>query len=262
MRSRELDAQADKRAADAAIQPLFHAGFAGEALRDTTRDPGDKAVPDRAHRDEYDAEREESERFVLTVRGDELRKKRYEEQHDLRIQHIRDETLREELKQRFRRGFFVCLRFGGGVGLVMLRENQAHAEIDQINRAGNLDDGERGRRCGEDRRQTERARERMDDAASRNAERRHDARAAPLSDTASDDVRSVGAGRDVEKKYGDEEEGKTGDAEHRKLQTGECVLTAVYFSAAPVSQSLIGARNAGLSRATRPPGIRAPAGVC
>src|ERR1700743_2092076 len=110
MRSRELDAQADKCAADPAIQPLFDAGLAGEALRDAARDPCDEAVPDRAHRDENDAEREESERFVLTVRGDELRKEGYEEQHDLRIQHVRDETLREELKQRFRRGFFVCLR--------------------------------------------------------------------------------------------------------------------------------------------------------
>ncbi|EDO83065.1 hemagglutinin domain protein [Burkholderia pseudomallei 406e] len=54
----------------------------------------------------------------------------------------------------------------------------------------------------------------MHAAAGRDAERGHEAGAAPLRDAAADDVRGVGPRRDVQQKDRRHEQAKMGDAEH------------------------------------------------
>src|ERR1700754_2302649 len=142
----QLHAKSDKCTADNTIEPLLDARLAGKTARDAAGDPRDKAVPHGAHQHEDDAEREKRDRLVIGAGADELRKERYEEQHDFRVQHVGHEALQEQLTHRLLRNGCGALRAGRirccarcRVRRRLLREDKPYAEINQVDRADEFD---------------------------------------------------------------------------------------------------------------------------
>ena len=123
---------------------------------------------------------------------DELRQESEEEERHLRVQHVRDHRLHEYDPQPRSRQIRHCCRRSRA-------RDQLNADDHQVDGAG---DAHRvvGERDGSEQScKTERERGDVDQRAGRDAERREDARGAPVAHAARGDVQHVRAGRQVER---------------------------------------------------------------
>ena len=131
---------------------------------------------------------------------DELRQEGEEEQRRLRVEDVDDDALGEVPAAAARRPL------GIRVGLVGAPEQRADPDHDQVQRAEQLDDGERRRRRDENRRQPERREREMEERADVDPEHRRETGAAALVDAARDDVEHGRAGHGEDRERGERED--------------------------------------------------------
>jgi len=129
------------------------------------RRPRHEEVPHRAVHVEDEAEHEERERLVGSVRRDELRQEREEEERDLRVERVGEAALEEYRPQRRGRELRRLARGRDA------REDERRADVEEIGRARDLEDQEGVRRGEDERGNADRRCGDVHEAARRDAER-------------------------------------------------------------------------------------------
>jgi hypothetical protein len=142
----------NKERADGAIEQRGHGGTFAEPGAECAGEPGENQTPDGSGRDESQSENKKRDRFRRRGAIDELRQECQEKQSDLGIQDISQNAL----TKRARRAALPEMRGHGQ--LVLVLEQRANAEKNQIGGAGQFYDRERPRRRGEKRGESERRR--------------------------------------------------------------------------------------------------------
>src|SRR5207245_155457 len=125
LRQREPCAESDEQGTERPVEPGHRAAAQSKLTAQARCGPGDQEVPQRSVGVEDGTEQDKGERLVRRIGIDELRQEREKEKRDLRIEHVGEETLRKNLRQRCRRR-----QRGGYSG--RSRQQQLHAEIDEL----------------------------------------------------------------------------------------------------------------------------------
>ena len=114
-------------------------------------------------RREQHAQERDLRRDRAAARVDELRQEGEEEQRRLRVEHVDDHSLCVEPAVRRRRDLHL--------GVLLAAQDAPDADHDQVRGTDELDDGERGRRRGDQRREPDRRGGDVDEPSARDAER-------------------------------------------------------------------------------------------
>src|SRR5439155_19863814 len=192
----ENDEERPRRLREAAKR----ARAAGEETAHTRGTEGQNEAPDGSGGEESEPQDEERADFRGAVRVDELGHQRKEKQGHFGVEHVGEHALAER-RPRIDR---VCdVRRPESRGA---RDQHANAEVDEVDRASDLQDKKRGGRGREDSRQSERRSQSVNDTSGAYAQSRGEADPPALSDAAAENVQGILTGREVQQYAGYDEQ--------------------------------------------------------
>jgi len=183
--------------AGGAVHPVHGALHGAHATRGPAGKPGVAEVDRQRVEVEQQAQQQEGGHLVGRTGRDELRHEGQEEQRDLGVEHVGEETAPVDAAQVGRLVDSRGIRRHDGRSPA-LGEEQLDAHPHQVRGTDPLEHREGRGRSSEQRAHTERCRKHMHEAPADDAQRRHDAGAHAALEGVAHDIEHIGAGREVE----------------------------------------------------------------